>query len=464
MTTRSGAQYQVVYDDGGFEEPDDFDYNVVGFSERSLVDPTAFAPPEIEYPTVDSFFPRGVESLGMNTFKRSRNVFAPVATTSAVNYSTANRVINLSGREFVQDVVSAIGTSSAFACQSKLLRPTDGDLFSWLCSIAKKFEEFKFHQLRFIYEPQVPSTVSGQVGLFFDGDPTHLQPGNWNGFVNTGANAHGAVWAKHVLNVPPWLFSSRKSYYTISEFADANATTTGTFGSAPAKAADPMEYFPGLFGVVSEGVSGTAQAGVVIGKVYLEYNISLKTQNVDGYNITTSNGSVANTELATNSGSGYFFKLSTYPTGTNQYPFGTEPVSGPYTVVTSAGSNPFKAVTLAANVYKQAVSQLNLLVVSRWTAAAAADMSLEIAPPVSSNVAPTFTQIASNSLPGATVVGAYAQVIKDNTNNGGAATTDMTGAWQVFIPAGFFFRMKCTQIPTYFHVMFAPWTFAVFNS
>lgn len=381
--------------------------------------------------------PGDPRSFIMNSKKRSRQLFAPVSTTSSVNFNTVNRVITLSGREYISDVVSS-GTASAFSTFSKLLRPTDGDLFSWLAPIARKFEEFKFSSLRFVYEPQIPSTTAGQVGLYFDGDPTHLPPANWNNFINTGANAHGAVWAKHMLTVPAWLYSSRLSYYTTAEFPDA---ATG-IATAP-RPTDPLEYFPGLFGWCTEGLG----ANTLCGKVYLEYTLSLKTQNVDGYNITASTGALISTEAAVNSGAGWMYKLSNFPAGAPSFPFGNYSAATPPTVAVDAGTRYFQPVTIAGSVYQKVLQNCNLLVVVRATSAAALTVKPQVAPMPSTAIAPTFGDMtAANML-----------VIKDNE----PAAQDRCMAFQVQLVSGQLFAIHADQILTYFHLLCAPWAFAI---
>lgn len=339
----------------------------------------------------------------MNSRKRSRNVVAPVAMTSSVNYDTANRTINLSGREFWQDItvavpISATTIASSFQTQTRLLRPTDSTLFSWLAAIAAKFEEFKFHKLRFVFEPQVSTAESGQVGIFFDGDPTHIAPANWNNFINTGANAHGAVWAKHMLNVPPWLFSSRKSYYTTNEFPDANQTST-FFAPKPT---DPLEYFPGIYGWCAEGVTfsaGNAIQTKTIGKLYLEYNVSLKTQNVDGFNITNVAGTQISTEDVVNSGQGWYWRRSvTAPLAAGTcYWFGNDDATTLAQVgytKREAGTRYFKDVNIGGVVYKQAPSEVVLLLVIRCTGMAGATApTVQVAYQANVNTAPDFTNL-----------------------------------------------------------------------
>lgn len=220
-----------------------------------------------------------VDSVREAMYKRQRTSKAAVATTSSVNYEVANRSIKITGREYVATLTSAptlSGTSTPFSTTSTLLRPTDNVLFSWLSAIARKFEEYQFEYLQFVYEPQCPTTTAGSVVLWFDGDPTHLGPANWNSVINTGANVHGAPWAKHVFVVPRHLFRGRKMHYVRAEFPDINQGVTQSVSTTPI---DPLEYYCGLFGFGSVDVGAMS---LPLGKVYLDYSVFLRTQSLEG--------------------------------------------------------------------------------------------------------------------------------------------------------------------------------------
>jgi len=237
------------------------------------------------------------DELKMMMKKRARYTTAPVAQTSSVSLNQVQRGIVLSGKEYIGPVTGSL----TFGVYSQLLRPTDYSVFSWLGQISTKFEEYKFLSLKFVYEPQCSTQTTGSVGIYFDGDPTHGPPASWNNFINLGASVHGAPWAPHVLNVPAHLFRSRKSYYTKPEYADANlggyVYTNAAITPSPT---DPLEYYPGTFGFVATEQASTATCG----KVYLEYTIQLKSQNVEGYSVTSLGGSLISSEIAQNSGNG----------------------------------------------------------------------------------------------------------------------------------------------------------------
>jgi len=268
-------------------------------------------------------------------YKRARTVKAPVASSSTVRFESADRRIELVGREFVTVVSAALpavaGGTSLYSTTVQLLRPTDTQLFAWMSGIAKKFERYKFTKLCFVYESQCPTSTSGSVSMWFDPDPTHTTPSTWSNMINTGVNAHGAPWTGHVLDIPRRTVSSRSEYYIKNEFGDANANANALVGYSPAVPSDPLEYFAGMYGFATQDVgpsSGTA-VQFPIGKVYLDYAITLQTQAVNQWNETSLTGKSVSAESAANSGTGLYVKSTTYNAGVAlNYIFGFVPGTG----------------------------------------------------------------------------------------------------------------------------------------
>lgn len=260
---------------------------------------------------------------------------APVASSSSVRFEAAQRVIQLVGREYVTLVSAAvpINGSSVYNTTSALLRPTDTRLFSWMSGIAEKFEKFKFNKLCFTYEPQCPTSTSGSVAMWFDPDPTHTVPSTWGAMINTGVNSHGAPWTGHKLDIPPRICSSRAEYYTKSEFPDANLANAKMVGYAPTVGTDPMEYFAGLYGFATQdiGPGGVQAVQYPVGKVYLDYSITLAVQATDHWNITSLEKFKAiSAEPAANSGTGLVVRgFAPFPAAsTVQYLLGHKPGTG----------------------------------------------------------------------------------------------------------------------------------------
>lgn len=263
--------------------------------------------------------------------KRTRYVSAPVAVSSSVEQTTGQKSITLRGREFVTDVTVVFpgtgdGQSSLYTVNSTRISPTDSNLFSWLTAIAEKFEEYKLYGLAFTYEPQCTTNTTGCVGVYFDPDPTNTPPTTWQTFTNTGANCHGAAWAKHQLIVPRRYYADRKQYYVPDQYADANAQVSQARNTTSLVPIDPLEYYPGNVGVCSVGVLGTGGQYLTLGKLYLDYVITFQKATIDtvprnavaglGYPVAANmpislkTGKQVSPYFAQNSGSGMYILLN----------------------------------------------------------------------------------------------------------------------------------------------------------
>ena len=70
-----------------------------------------------------------------------------MAVTAQVHQTSGQQGIWLRGREFLAN----INGSPAYSKSVNVLRPTDYGVFSWLASIARKFNNYKFRDLRLIF-------------------------------------------------------------------------------------------------------------------------------------------------------------------------------------------------------------------------------------------------------------------------------------------------------------------------
>lgn len=217
---------------------------------------------------------------------------APVGVSANVTQLLGHQGVWLKGREFLGDVHCHGG---AYVQESRVLRPTDYSVFSWLGPIATKFNNYKFRSLAIVYEPSCPSSTAGSVGVYFDPDPSNTGPANWSAFTNTGVNAHGAPWSRLYLPVSSRNLNDRRELYTKSEYPNLNAAAQPII--------DPLEHFAGIYGVVVDGGDPNVN---VFGKWYLEYSISLWKPVSDSPPVTSLSGNNLNPVVASNSGTGMF--------------------------------------------------------------------------------------------------------------------------------------------------------------
>lgn len=318
-------------------------------------------------------------------YKRARVSKAPVATSTSVQYNAARNTLYLSGREYIDTVV--LDKEGGFKRQYGILRPTDNGVFSWLSGIASKFEVFKFVHLNFVYEPQCPTTTSGSVGIFFDGDPTHTPPSDWNSFINTGANVHGAPWAKHQFPVPRHLYSGRREYYTKSEFPNANGKASIQDMLVP-QPTDPLEYYPGLYGWVTVDTTNAA-GSVECGKFYIEYTVMLKDRNVGGDLVTNLSATAGlSKESASNSGTGMVVRKTGLTLASGSFLFGGSPATNPLTGYI-AGDEYFQILSTGQAVARQDLS-LNVQVFVNLSGGTGVSLVATVTPATGTGVC-TFT-------------------------------------------------------------------------
>lgn len=269
--------------------------------------------------------------------KRARvsQVFAPTSISGSVNTKNAYARINLSGREFVGDVVSGVvpaNGTSPFGVFNRLVRPTDYSVYRWLAPVAHQFGEFYFRSMRLVYEPLTSTLTTGNVAIYFDPDPSNAPVSSWGDLVSTGQSVHGAVWARHVLQVPTSLLRSRNTYYCRDEYSTPTVI-------------DPLEHYPGQWGVASEGVSATtADVTVRIGKVYVEYEVCLMKPEPAYESQYTISGLRVSPSIAVGSGSGAVFRFLGVATSAtdifrNEFTFGgAQGLLTPNAVINFAGN------------------------------------------------------------------------------------------------------------------------------
>jgi len=134
------------------------------------------------------------------------------------------------------------------------------EIFQWLSRIAANFESYKFHKLKFCYEPEAPSTLGGTLLLSVDYDAADAAPSN----KQTAMAARGAVRSA------PWGSCSH-----VSLPADLNKMKSNYVrGTNPATDTDIRVYDIGNLHVVTQGVGSSSAA---CGELYVEYDVTLMT-------------------------------------------------------------------------------------------------------------------------------------------------------------------------------------------
>jgi hypothetical protein len=95
-------------------------------------------------------------------------------------------------REFLTNVGAEFGFDAKL--YSTGINPGDGKTFPWLSQLAKGYERYQIHSIRFEYEPFSATTTAGTVSLLIDYDPTDPGPKSKSELLNSYRAVRSSVW------------------------------------------------------------------------------------------------------------------------------------------------------------------------------------------------------------------------------------------------------------------------------
>lgn len=101
------------------------------------------------------------------------------------------RSLTISHREYVTRVMGAVGfsVSDPFSLNPGRYQP-----FPWLSDIARKFEAYTFHSLRFVYIPSCPTNSKGSVSMVYDYDAADAAPASVQEMLQSQGATRGPCW------------------------------------------------------------------------------------------------------------------------------------------------------------------------------------------------------------------------------------------------------------------------------
>jgi hypothetical protein len=121
---------------------------------------------------------------------------APIAKAVQQNFAGGSRSGRQSwrfpGRELVGDVAGSV----AFATTRYILNPGISQSFPWLSGEADKWEQYRFHRLRFVYVPRCASTTVGSILLSPDYNVRDLAPSTELEAADTFGAVENSVWTE----------------------------------------------------------------------------------------------------------------------------------------------------------------------------------------------------------------------------------------------------------------------------
>jgi hypothetical protein len=174
------------------------------------------------------------------------------------NPYTENGSVRVRHREYLQDLPA----SDPYLNVPFSINPGLSSTFPWLSGMARLFESYKFHKLKFCYEPTCTTVTPGSVLLAVDFDASDPPPVSKTQIMSY----HNAVRSA------PWEGTS----YT-SAVSDLLKFGTQRYVRSGAITGDIKTYDVGNFFIATQGSVGTA---ATIGEIYVEYDIELYTPQI----------------------------------------------------------------------------------------------------------------------------------------------------------------------------------------
>lgn len=194
------------------------------------------------------------------TISGKRNNAAPAS--SIPTWGGAGRPLRVHQMERIA-TITANATAGSFKADGFVINPADTTTFPWLSSIAKLFDKYKFHKLKFIYVNNVATSSPGNVSIGVDFDTLDATPASSVGMSNLAKFKTFAPWRSEELDIPVNRRGNNLWLYT----SDANSSA-GTN-------VDLKTYNLGKFFVSTEGMSASQTAGYVL----VEYDVELLDKN-----------------------------------------------------------------------------------------------------------------------------------------------------------------------------------------
>lgn len=181
--------------------------------------------------------------------------------------TTAPRIANtregcvISHREYIADVSR---TTNNYALDSYSINPGLAGTFPWLAQVASRFESYTFDRLDFVYEPMVATTQPGSLMMAIDFDASDSPPGNKTTLMAMQGAMRSAPWQAYRMSA---------SAVDRRKMVPERYTRSG----APATGSDIKTLDVGNLFVATVG---TGTATVILGELYVEYTVRLRTPQI----------------------------------------------------------------------------------------------------------------------------------------------------------------------------------------
>jgi hypothetical protein len=185
---------------------------------------------------------------------------APVADVPTI--SGTSRPLRIQETERI-GTITANSNAGSFKADGFTINPANTTTFPWLSSIAKLYDKYKFHKLRFSYINNAPTSVAGNVSLAVDFDTLDTSPATSIAMSNLAKFKTFAPWKSETLEIP--VNRRGNNLWLFTEDTQAQSDTK----------VDLKTYNLGKFYVSTEGMSASQVAGYLV----VEYDVELLDKN-----------------------------------------------------------------------------------------------------------------------------------------------------------------------------------------
>lgn len=190
---------------------------------------------------------------------KSVTVSAPITMGTIVHskspkISTRKGKICVSHREYLGEL-TGVASTTANKFYYYAVNPGIAASFPWLSRLSVNYERYTMKKLRYIYEPQAPTTQAGTVVMSFDFDSADSNETGKSVQLNDDSSCRASVWSPLTLDVKPKLPKQIDSLFMRTSSLSANQ--------------DIKTYDVGKLNI---GIYGTNSANVM-GDLSVEYDV-----------------------------------------------------------------------------------------------------------------------------------------------------------------------------------------------
>lgn len=209
---------------------------------------------------------------------RSRGVMAPVAMGGVVSKNNSylpltagiGRMMTVQNYELSRTFPTQAAVP-AFNNQALTINPGISSAFPWLSAIALNYSKFRFRFLRYMFVPQVPTTVAGVCYINIAYDFADSAPANLAQVSQSDSSTIGPVWHGGGINADK-AFSKELGVDEMI-YCDVDCTKfTQPFYYVRTQANTDADTKPAL---VNYGIDVSVPATITPGQLYVAYIVDL---------------------------------------------------------------------------------------------------------------------------------------------------------------------------------------------